>query len=354
MTSYRYQHLDIARGISLLFILMAHSCGFPFIEGKYIITYFVAIFFVVSGYLQSDKYSVILLFKKRVCKILIPYFTYNFLILFIYSIWHGFQTIKEFLLAIAGIFYSSYCLYYPVETENNILFFRIGNDPLWFLTAFFCANVLFIFYLKYCTEIVKKIIFFVLCILLAQALTYLPFFLPWNADKAFIGVSWMIWGYELKNTNITNKFNYQPVIIKLLTACLIIFTYITIVNFNPAVNLSLRAYGENGIFSAVLFVIAGFAGSLICVLISKLITYAPFISTLFAAIGREGLAIMSMHLILFRILDSMILTKVGDNLESTLFYWLIAMLRIVISIGIIMAGIYGGRYVKKKASRIYT
>lgn len=338
----RHNDLDIAKGISLIFILMAHSCGFPFGIGEYCITYFVAVFFVISGYLQSDKYTAVLFIRKRILTILVPYFLYNLFILLIYSIWHGFDTLKEFFLAILGILYSNYSLYYPPNTENNIFFYRIANDPTWFLTAFFCANILFLFYIKICRQFLHKISFFLFCLAATMLLTHFPVFLLWNTDKAFIGTAFMIIGYEMKLRRIMTEYIGSHRIVSMAVTFIALIFYRALVNYNPGVNMALRIYGGHGNFSVILFVCAGSLGSLICIMISRLLDRLPFFSTMLAAIGREGLAILSMHLILFRILDTMWINHLSFH------YWLTAMLRIALTIALIMYTRCAVRHIRRR------
>ena len=340
----RYKHLDIVKGISLIFILMSHSCGFPYNISRFFISYFVPIFFIVSGYLQVDKYSTKEFVSRRVHKLIFPYFGYNFLILVIYYFWHGFNSLKEFLLAIIGIFYSNYCLYYPIGAEFNIFFYRIENSPTWFLTTFFCANILFLIYVKHCDNIIKRIIILFLFIAATQILSHFPIFLPWGIDKAFLGTVFMIIGYEFKKTRFFEfKSNYNT-IITLFINCIVAFLYNQITIINPGVNMSIREYGSYGIFSVILFICAGFCGSFIFIHFSKLINHTQLFSLPFSIVGRYGISIMSLHLILFRILDDSIFAFINKT-SDLLIYWLVAITRIVLSIGIIIIVHYGSKYI---------
>lgn len=341
----RYKHLDIAKGISLISIMMAHSCGFPFGLGNVCTAYFVAVFFIISGYLQTDKYSLKEFAVRRVHKIIYPYFGYNLLILMIYAAWHKFESVTEAGLAVFGIIYSNYCLYYPIQSEENIFFYRIENNPTWFLTAFFCANMVFAFYLNFCRRNVHKIIMLVLCVVLTQLLSYCPVFLPWNADKAFIGAAFMILGYELKKINFLDcNFTIKLLLLMGFAAA---FSYKILIDINPGVSMATREYGNHKIFGAALFLAIGLSGSVLCVILSKLLGYLWGVGTILAAIGKEGLAVMSLHLIIFRIFDSWILNH-GQSLYFIQNYWLTAMIRICTTVGIIMALLCGGRYIGRR------
>lgn len=341
----RYRHLDIAKGISLIFIMMAHSCGFPFGLGSVCTAYFVAIFFIISGYLQTDKYSMEEFVIRRFHKIIYPYFVYNFIILIIYAFWHKFESVKELALAIGGIIYSNYCLYYPIQREDNLFFYRIENNPTWFLTAFFCANILFVFYLKFCRKSIYKVLVLLLCVVLTQLLSYFPLFLPWNADKAFIGAAFMILGYELKKMDILDcSFSIRGLMVMGLVSALV---YGGLIMINPGVSMATREYGRYKIMGAALYLFIGLSGTVVCIVISKFLEYIWGVGTILAAIGKEGLAVMSLHLIFFRIFDDTIL-KGNQGFGFIQSYWVIAAVRIGFTVGIIMILLYGRRYVRRR------
>ncbi len=338
----RYKHLDVAKGITLIFILMAHSCGFPFGLTGYCISYFVSLFFVVSGYLQKDVFVDREYICRRFRKIIVPYFTYNLLIWMIYIFWKGFENFEEVIWAIVGIFYSTYCLFFPIETENNIFFFRIENNPTWFLTAFFFANLFFGLYVRYCTKTIEKTIVFILFIVITQILYYCPVFFPWNIDKAFIGANFMIFGYELKKYNWMEKETKAR---KYIFLILLTILYKLLVDFNPGMSLATREYGCQGIYSAGLYLVTGIAGSLLCMWYSKLISEIPCVGTMFAIVGKESLVIMAMHLIIFRIFDQILQHRQPQQFGD-FYYWFFSIFRIGVTCMIIIGVTYGIRYVR--------
>lgn len=346
----RLKYFDVAKGITLVFILMAHSCGFPLGIEIYCIAYFVALFFVVSGYNQKNIVINKQYIYKRVKKIVFPYFFYNLLIYIIYFLVIGFETIKDAKRAVFGIFYSTYCLYYPISTDNNIFFYTIYNNAMWFLTAFFCADMVFLFYRKYCNKTLYKVTVFVIFIILTQLLYYCPIFLPWNIDKAFIGADFMIAGYELKQKNVLEVKDKR---IKVLSAFVLVVIYKILVDLNPGINLATREYGNKGIFSAGLYLIIGIIGSILCIWISQVISKMFFVGSLFEVIGKESLPIMAMHLIIYRIFDRIVQPKMPNG-QGSIYYWGVSFLRISITCMIILGAVYGLRYVNaKKHNKVY-
>lgn len=49
----RYQYLDVARGFGLLLVIISHSCGLS----RFLINYYIPLFFVVSGYIYKEGRS---------------------------------------------------------------------------------------------------------------------------------------------------------------------------------------------------------------------------------------------------------------------------------------------------------
>lgn len=340
----RYKYLDVAKGITLTFVMMAHSCWFPFGIELYCTPYFVAFFFVVSGYLQKDIKSGKDYIYRRFGKIIIPYFTYNLLTYVIYFLWKGFDTWQDALKAAIGIVYSTHCLYFPIDTENNIFFFQIENDPTWFLTTFFCASVAFYFYIKYGTKIRDRIVIFALFAMITQALYWLPIFLPWGVDKAFIGADFMILGYEMKKVKwqkAGRKWKEYAAMLGILILYRILAVY------DLGIGLSIREYGCRGIFSVWLCLLVGITGSVFCMWGCGFISKIPFAGTAFALIGKESLAIMSMHVIIFRILDD-IMERLLPQDKGNWYYWCFSFERIAITCAIIIGVTYAVRFIKSE------
>lgn len=343
----RYKYLDVAKGITLIFIMMAHSCWFPFGIERYCTAYFVILFFVVSGYLQKDIRPDRDYIYRRFCKVIIPYFVYNLLIYMIYFLWKGFDTLQDAVKAAIGIVYSTHCLYFPIETENNIFFFQIENDPTWFLTTFFCASVAFYFYIKYGTKTRDKIIIFLMFVVITQAMYHLPVFLPWGLDKAFIGADFMILGYEIKKMKWPKPEAKWKEYVGMLS---LLILYIILVDFNLGIGLSVREYGCRGIFSVGLCLLVGITGSLFCMWGCGFISKIPFVGNVLALVGKESLAIMAMHMIIFRIYDE-VLERILPKEIGNWYYWCFAFGRITVTCVIIIGVTYAVRYTKGRITK---
>ncbi len=341
----RVRYLDIAKGITLIFVMMSHSCGYPYQIGLYCNDYIMALFFIISGYNQKKFLSMKTYIKTQVKKIIVPYFQYNFLLYGIYIVMNWFSNIEEAVISFIGIFYSSYCLYYPISTENNIFFYRIKNNAMWFLTAFFCAKILFAFYQKYCVRKSQKLGMFLLCLVMTQILKDYYLFLPWNLDKAFIGAAFMIVGFEIHQYR--NRTEFKRVFLQAIGIVAVAILYKIIVDLNGEVNLSTRMYGEMEKYNVLLYFLIGILGTVLCVFISFIVDKIPGINILLGEIGKNSLLVMSFHLIIFHLWNQKIQPYFPKEWINN-HYWGYASIKIGITLFIILGLDYGYHFLQKK------
>ena len=73
----RYQYLDVARGFGLLLVIISHSCGLS----RFLINYYIPLFFVVSGYIYKEGRSYKENIEHKAKRLLIPYFGYSAVLL---------------------------------------------------------------------------------------------------------------------------------------------------------------------------------------------------------------------------------------------------------------------------------
>ena len=76
----RYQYLDVARGFGLLLVIISHSCGLS----RFLINYYIPLFFVVSGYIYKEGRSYKENIEHKAKRLLIPYFGYSAVLLAVY------------------------------------------------------------------------------------------------------------------------------------------------------------------------------------------------------------------------------------------------------------------------------
>lgn len=331
-----YKYIDVAKGIGMLLVLLAHSCGFIYYTGLYCISFFMPLFFVLAGYVYKNKYSFREYLKKKAQRVLKPYFIDSIILLIIcYTLGICKNNIFN---SIIGIFYSSYCLFFPRNSENNIFFFVLNNEPMWFLTTFFVASIFFYIVINGWEKVYIK---YILIAIIAHVVTFLPIYLPWGADIAILGLIFMLIGYHLKTF-------IEPEKRKIFEIIFLIFVYILLANLNPNVNMSTREYGDFLIGNTYVYILTGTIGSIICIYFSKIIQNT-FVGTIMSLIGKNTVPILAFHLILFRIFDTILSDFYKKKIEgNVILYWVWGYFKIFI----IVFGIIVIKYLLNKLTRV--
>lgn len=140
---------------------------------------------------------------------IVPYFFYNFLLLFFNMIIHHMRS-EEILFAIKGILYSRFCLYPDIQNVNNIFFFTVANSPLWFLTASFVSEIFFLYIFRRVGNNGKMVLRSVLLLVIGLFMEQLKILLPWSIDTAMVGAALMEAGYcwKLAESRCSKKCTY--------------------------------------------------------------------------------------------------------------------------------------------------
>ncbi len=283
----RYKYLDVARGIAMMLVIIAHSCGLS----KYLIYFFIQIFFILSGYLYRPGRSYAENIKKKAGRLLIPYFGYNGVLLLFYALTG--RTMAETRFSALGILYSRACLYDTTTTawEENVLFFDVANSATWYLTSFFTASLVFYLVIDKCLESRKYLIgCFLILTVITMALAELPVLLPWSVDIAFVGTLFMITGTLLERASFFEKKRGAGWFVGLLAL------YVVLVTVNPGLNTSIREYGVYQRWSVPFYILIGISGTLVCIWIAKLVQETP-VGGFLAYVGQNTMILLGFHIL---------------------------------------------------------
>lgn len=334
----RITYLDIAKGISILLVMVSHSCGFPFGTGKYFTAFYIEIFFILSGLTYKNRRTVKENVLRRVKGILVPYFVYNIIIVVINIILGTIGNIKVLVETIVGILYSRYC-YYPIDyIGENIYFLRIGNSPLWFLTAMFISSCIFYILVERINgRRIYLYIWSIVLVVLTIILKQLPILLPWSIDTAFMGALFMLVGYYGKNIFIKEMKWTELLIVSLI--------YMTCSYYNDGINISIRLYGNDGIISILAICVIGVTGTLLCIWLAKAINeYYVFVRNILTCIGENTIMLLAFHVTIFRIFDEvLVFLKISEDTNGIIYY-AIGLVRLIVTTGICL----GMVWVKKR------
>ena len=91
--SKRIAYLDVAKGIGILLVMLGHNyvkASVPFME-KFIFSFHMPFFFLLSGMLFKANYPLLVLFKRRFATLIRPYLA---AILLLYSVYFFYTDIK--------------------------------------------------------------------------------------------------------------------------------------------------------------------------------------------------------------------------------------------------------------------
>jgi len=127
--SKRVPFLDIAKGITIILVVIGHS-SLPHVVSKWIWSFHVPLFFMVSGMLFSkEKYPTFLKFTSNRLKLLaIPFILFSIIVLYIYSLidknislnsflnvgWQGIALWFIPVLFLTELLYYSICKFKPI------------------------------------------------------------------------------------------------------------------------------------------------------------------------------------------------------------------------------------------------
>lgn len=133
--SSRLKWADIAKGIGIVLVVWGHS-SLPFEFRKWIYSFHMPLFFILSGYFyKSQKYGFTDFVLRKVRTLIIPYFFFGLLTWFLLS----FINISEF----------------SPHTLKGFLISGAGNEPIWFLFTLFLVSVIH-FLLDYILSFIKN------------------------------------------------------------------------------------------------------------------------------------------------------------------------------------------------------
>ncbi|WP_315024569.1 acyltransferase family protein [Alloprevotella tannerae] len=282
----RLPYIDIAKAIALMLIVYSHTTN---CYGQtYLGSFFIAAFFLLSGYTSKYKVSWKQHLIKRAQRLLIPYLLFSVVFILLCRNF----TFYDLL----GVVYSRYRS--GLEGSSLPIMLRSLNGPLWFFTAMFFADMLFIKLAKMVDVINSSIrVHAIVVISLLSAsflLNQIPFLLPWSLDMVPFFALFMYLGQLCLRYDIFRH-------IRGIKAFIILLLLIVCCQINGPINLSIRIYGH----SILLTFLTGILGTLLLVWIGKLLETSK-IGRLLARSGKHTLTIFSLQMFILHFVNSAI------------------------------------------------
>lgn len=318
--------IDTIKGVGILLVLLGHTSRLPIFLIKYIYSFHMPLFFIISGYLfNSEKNKVITskaYINKRYERLIIPYFLMSIICYIVFSI---IPTIYSFIIEHKVNIIPLVKHLFGVIYSRGMAEWMPNNAPLWFLTCLFVTEVLFFLINKYYNN--YKVYFIFLSGLIGYLLSvFMPIKLPWNIDTAFTAIVFMFCGNELKNKKFLENLNSIPL---LLNFVYIALSFIMIVIANRFNNIEFVDFDGNKYGNIILMYIGAFAGSYLVLQIARIVSNLEIIKFF----GNNTIPILGFNLAVNTGIN------IGFSLFSLNYNWVISfILQIVlfaISINII-------------------
>ncbi|MDQ7023168.1 MAG: acyltransferase family protein [Candidatus Gracilibacteria bacterium] len=236
----RINWIDNLRGIGILLIVLGHTL-MP--EGslltKYIFSFHVVLFFILSGLLfnETKHINFRLFLKNKFLRLIIPFILFNIIFIIIAKLEGKFEGTRVIDFAV-GLFYGDYL------GDNGGVFqnggFNLVNISTWFLPALFLTSLYYFGINKFIKNKNKKlVILFLISIIIFIESKLTIFRLPWSAEIALMMTAFYGFANIFKKEifNLVEKINIKSMFLLIP----IILLHVFLLN---SVNISTNYYGN--------------------------------------------------------------------------------------------------------------
>lgn len=274
----RDRWIDVARGMGILLVVLGHLTNKDVEVGKWIYSFHIPLFFMISGLLLHDysewkNVTVRELLFKKMKSLIFPYYMISGINLIYIFISYGKGEVLK-------------------NIKRTIMF--DGILALWFVPALFFAEILFVLLLKFSHFCAKNafIALVVLLLISSQLCKVINIYTLGNGwiwilniiNRAFIGTIFVIIGYYC--SGISKMNNYA--IITLLGICTV--SNAILYKYNYA-DLHYSIIGN-----PILYYANSFLGGVAVLALAKLLDITSYISRVLAFFGVNSFLIFSTHL----------------------------------------------------------
>jgi acyltransferase len=313
----RQHFIDQIKALSIFLIVFGHN-DTTSLFNEYLTTFRLPLFFIISGYLSKDKYSVPFsdYLKKMTLRLLVPYFIISIFLLLFY-------------LFIGRHFYLSERNYETGKLIIGVFYAQGGPEymtwgiPMWYLPAVFCVSMIdfFVSKLQIKYRVVPALLLPAAGILIYK---FLGWHLPWSLDIAMVAYLFYFFGAFIKRIDILKLIEGREVwiIIVFLIAHFIGAT------FNKPVSYYRAVWG----FVPLLFLNGITSFMWIFTVFRLLPTYKAI-----TWVGRNTLAILAFHYLSLTLIQGICFFVFGIRLEFTPFLSLLySLVQILVLVPLIL------------------
>lgn len=302
----RISYLDIAKGISIICIILGHLDSFAI--NRVVFTFHVPIFFLISGYFIDDKLKITDFIKKKAKRLLIPYYI-TCLVIILLALYFGFHpgTIKGKL-----IYWLKASLYAAGSPHSKP--FQIDQiGAIWFLWALFWGSI----FLRISLAMRREIrIIFIGSLFLIGYYTRNLFWLPLSIQPGACSVLFLYIGYLFKIYK--DRIAKIPLSIKvILSLVALIISILFIINFKSFYLV------ECDIGRGVIDIIGCLCSCWIVILISQFIDrHTRILKNIFINIGEQSLILLCVHIVELNLLPWSIIPYTLSIRKLPPFNWI--------------------------------
>jgi len=209
----RINWVDNLRWIGILLIVLWHTLMPEWnIITKYIFSFHVVLFFILSGILFNEKKHINLrkFLKNKFIRLIIPFFLFNIIFFVILKLLWKFEGTRIIDFGV-WLFYWDY-LWDNWWYINNTWWFNLVNVSTWFLPALFLTSFYYFFINKFIKNRNIKIWFLILMSVLVFIESKLTIFrLPWSAEIALMMTVfyWFANTFKKEIFDLVEKIKYK-------------------------------------------------------------------------------------------------------------------------------------------------
>lgn len=278
----RINWLDRARGIAIILVIIGHA-NFPEEIRTIVYAFHMPLFFFLSGFLLLKKEENFnLFFVKKVKSLIIPYVSYNIiLIIFYWLLW--------IISKSQDLYQNIFCKLIAIPMAIRID--DIYESRLWFLPCLFISNVLicalFKLFNKSLVALFAAGLIFSL-IGIGLNIKYDKLILPWSIDASLMICIFIIVAIIIREKNLLNIILKKKFVV-LYFLLYILFTYLNFLyNNNKRIDIYEADYGNY-----LYFYITSFTG----IFIVLKIAYNIGTNKMLEFFGKNSLIIYVTHYI---------------------------------------------------------
>jgi len=299
----RDRYWDVIKGLGILAVVLGHAG----IQGYFVSTYHLALFFFVSGHFYNDKHTADLFafFGKKLEKLWWPTFKYTLFFLLLHNVFVSLRFI-EGTVPHGNFLPGEYINGYEMLREVILTFWgqhlEVLSGPMWFIFPLLIGLVLFSIVRKISTKLPIKVAlygeFLVIIGLYFFGIFLIekPIYVPFWSETAFLVLPIIYFGFASKN--FIRKFVPKKLLFLLLGVVISVGILHYCVTHQIVIILSEKRYHDPVLFLAVTMI-----GIYMNLLLGELISKMSSLKKLFSYMGEKSFHIMALHFLCFKTIN---------------------------------------------------